>query len=248
MLVQRYVSADLTHFVGASLKAKRKQYLLLRKILKTGVLRAYPRQGLDAAAHVLRKDTDLPLSTNEACIGSIVCFCDIPLGDLALHISKYSPFGIAFPKEFLADLGASPVIYVPTKGRPALLPYEGYGRRRVASQGASFDHFWKLFNRVEKTLPDLKADPRFKGTAEDLRRITEFLEIHVISNLKFFDHRLLDEQEENYYMEREWRVSRSVEFCLDDVERIIIPHEYGREFRRDFPRFDGEIMFADAPH
>jgi hypothetical protein len=249
MLVQRYVSADLTHFVGASIKAERKRYLLLRTILRTGLLKANPMpSGRDGAVHVLRKDTDLPLSTNEACSGSVVCFCDIPLGDLPLHIRKYSPFGIAFSKEFLADLGASPVIYVPIHGRPALLPYEGYRRGRIASQAVAFDHFWQIFNRVEKALPDLKADRRFKRTAEDLRRMTEFLEIHIISNLKFFDHRLLDDEEENFYMEREWRVSRSVTFSLNEIERIIIPCEYGREFRRDFPKFDGEIMFADAPH
>lgn len=247
--LQRYVSADLTHFVGSSVKTQRKRYLLLKRILKAGVLKAHPKSaGLNGDVHFLRKDTDLALSTNEACVGSVVCFCDIPLGDLRLHMQKYSEFGLALSKKFLADLGASPVIYVPLHGRPALLPYEGYGRRRVASQAVAFDHFWKLFNRIERAVPDLGRDPRFTETSEDLHRMIEFLEIHIISNLKFFDHRLHELERHNFYMEREWRVSRNVEFTLNDVRRIIIPSKHARELRRDFPKFDGEIIFADMPH
>jgi hypothetical protein len=41
-----------------------------------------------------------------------VCFCDIPVADLSLHIGKYSAFGIAFTKRFLVKRGASPVFYI----------------------------------------------------------------------------------------------------------------------------------------
>ena len=53
----------------------------------------------------------------------------------------------------------------------------------------------------------------------------EFLELNIMSHLKFFDHRLHDEHPENYYLEREWRVSRDVPFDLEDVRRIIVPPE-----------------------
>jgi len=160
---------------------------------------------------------------------------------------KYGQFGIAFSKSFLAELGASPVIYVPRYGRPALLPYEGYSRRRVASQAVAFDHFGRSSTKSRKAWLTSKAEPRFKRTAEDLRRIMEFLELHVVSNLKFFDHRLSDLDEDNYYMEREWRVSRNVKFSLRDVQRIIIPSEYSRRLRNDLPRFDGEMVFSARP-
>jgi len=249
MLLQRYVSSDLTHFVGRSVKIKRKRYLLLRRILKDGLLRARPKPaGLGSGIYYLQKDAEKSLSMNEACEGSAVCFCDIPLGDLELHMRKYSEFGLAFSKELLADCGASPVIYVPRLGRPSLLPYEGYGRGRVASQRVAFDHFWRLFNRIESALPEFEAAPGLRKNAADLRRMLQFLESHIISNLKFFDHRLPDFDKDNFYMEREWRVSHDVEFKLSDVQRIIIPREYSRDFRRDFPKFDGEIVFADMPH
>lgn len=42
----------------------------------------------------------------------VVCFCDIPVGDLAFHARKYSKFGIAFTKAFLLNQGANPVFYI----------------------------------------------------------------------------------------------------------------------------------------
>jgi len=46
-------------------------------------------------------------------------------------------------------------------------------------------------------------------------------------------------------MEREWRTSKSVEFELNDIQRIIIPSAYSRKLRLAFPDYDGEILFAD---
>jgi hypothetical protein len=42
----------------------------------------------------------------------VVCFCDIPDTDLAIHVRKYSRFGLAFKKDFLIERGACPVFYV----------------------------------------------------------------------------------------------------------------------------------------
>lgn len=244
MLAQRYVSNELTHFVGARLKTRKEQYDLLKQILKTRKLRAFPGP-VERPKHILRRDTDAPLSSNRACEGSMVCFCDIPLCDLPLHMSKYSLFGLAFPKEFLADLGAMPVSYIPLKGRPSLLPYQKYGRGRVASQRVSFDHFWELFKKVEQESASLENGSALR---RDLKRMMGFLEIHVISNFKFFDHLLFDEDDDHYYMEREWRVKQNVKFRLDDVARIIVPNAYGERIRKEFPGFKGEIVFADWEH
>ena len=245
MLSQRYVSNELTHFVGTRLKSPRDRYNLLKRILNTRMLRAFPGP-VERPYHMIRRDTDAPLSSNLACEGSMVCFCDIPICDLPLHMAKYSPFGLAFSKEFLADLGAMPVSYIPLKGRPSLLPYEKYGRGRVATQKIAFDHFWELFKRVERALPSIEKGKDV--TSRDLKRMMAFLEIHVISNFKFYDHLLVDEDEDHYYMEREWRVKQNVKFSLDDVARIIVPEAFGRRVRKDFPRFDAEIVFADWEH
>jgi len=250
MLAQRYVSSDLTHFVGARLRNDREQYKLLKRILKSRCLKASPkpRKAHSPLVRILRIDTEARLSSNQACGLPAVCFCDIPLCDLPLHMEKYSPFGIALSKVFLADFGALPILYVPERGRPASLPYAGYGQGRVASQAVCFDEFWKVLNRVENSIARLDRQNDLKSLAKDLRRIITFLQFHLVSNLKFFSHRLADDDPNNFYMEREWRVCQDVPFALEDVLRVIIPARYSRQFRRDFPSFDGELVFADWEH
>jgi hypothetical protein len=74
--------------------------------------------------------------------------------------------------------------------------------------------------------------------------VTEFLDINILSHLKFFNPRLPDDDDNNFYMEREWRVSRDVQFSLSDIQRIIVPARFGRRFRKDFSEFAGELIFA----
>src|SRR5438876_848124 len=126
MLLQRYVSPDLTHFVGQKKRTLWEQYKILKKILRSGTLRARKPIGLTHVPHVLQIRTDARFSDNKAYLSSIVCFCDIPLSDLYIHMQKYSRFGLAFAKEFLLEAGATPVMYIPTKARPSLLPFPDF--------------------------------------------------------------------------------------------------------------------------
>lgn len=41
-----------------------------------------------------------------------------------------------------------------------------------------------------------------------------FLSFHIFSYLKFFDHSLNDDHEDNYYFEREWRVIGNIHFSI----------------------------------
>ena len=38
---------------------------------------------------------------------------------------------------------------------------------------------------------------------------------------------------------------KDIEFSLDTVRRVILPPTYSRQFRKDFPRYDNELLFAD---
>lgn len=250
MDIQRYVSPDLTHFVGRGRKPLHEQYRLLKKILREGTLRAPgPKRikreasivGLDKRYWLERKSA-ARLSDNGAYRGSFVCFCDIPLSDLGLHIWKYGRFGLAFSKAFLLELGATPVMYVPTRGRPAILPWWNYGRGRVASNAASFDAFWKHYKELDEAAAKQSGGARLSVS---IRRVTEFLDSHVLSHLKFFDPFVSDWEKENFYMEREWRISGDVTFDLQDVRRVIITEGCAGRFRRDFPKYSGEVMMAD---
>jgi hypothetical protein len=236
--------------VGRGRKPHREQYRLLKKILREGTLRAPELKRTKNEAGVI--GTDKPywlerrsaakLSDNGAYRGSFVCFCDIPLGDLGLHIWKYGRFGLAFSKTFLLELGATPVMYVPTKGRLAILPWGNYGRRRVSSNAASFDAFWKHY-RVLCEVAEKRSGG--KRVSESIRRVTQFMDMHLLSHLKFFDPSVADWDKANFYMEREWRISGDVAFDLQDVRRVIVTEGYAEKFRRDFPKYWGEVTMAD---
>jgi hypothetical protein len=241
MDIQRYVSRDLTHFVGRGRKPLNQQYQVLRKILTERVLRAPKPKRFSRAPYVLRIYR-FGLSENRAYRGSVVCFCDIPQGDLGLHMRKYGRFGLAFAKDFLLERGATPVRYIPDRGRPDILPWPGYARGRVSSNARAYDEFWERFRRLRQLARDESTNPQLSKL---VREVSAFLDIHVLSHLKFFNPFAREWHAENFYMEREWRVSRDVRFALREVRRVILPESYARDFRRDFPRYDGELLFAD---
>lgn len=62
--------------------------------------------------------------------------------------------------------------------------------------------------------------------------------------MKFFDPETTDTDPTNYYMEREWRLPGMFTFDLQDVSRIILPSDFARFFREDFPQYDGQLMFS----
>lgn len=137
-----YVSNNLTHFVGRSLPSDQDRYELLCKIVRGGVLADPSHRGrrdpifrlrmlrksdsdadistcpeLDYSSYPnVRHDAESNLSENTLLRFEIVCFCDIPDAELAIHCAKYGHFGLAFSKQFLVNKGASPVMYVPKPG------------------------------------------------------------------------------------------------------------------------------------
>ncbi len=107
---QRYVSNELTHFVGRGKNQDEQYDILVNKILRPGLL-TYPPHNPNRPRS-LAVDFSRPISTDQALKYEVICFCDIPETDLAIHVGKYSRFGLAFKKEFLIEKGACPVFYV----------------------------------------------------------------------------------------------------------------------------------------
>jgi len=243
MDTQRYVSRELTHFVGRGRKTLGQQYEVLRRILSERALRAPKPERFRHTPYVLRIYR-FGLSENRAYRGSVVCFCDIPQGDLGLHMRKYGRFGLAFAKDFLLEQGATPVTYIPDRGRPDILPWPGYARGVVSSNARAYDEFWERFRKLRQLAQGESFSPQL---SELVGEVSAFQDIHVVSRLKFFNPSVPESHEQNFYMEREWRVSRDVRFTLRDVRRVILPESYARKFRRDFPRYSGELIFAETP-
>lgn len=109
---QRYISNELTHFVGRGLEEEA-QYFLLLKILNSGWLTHPPHTPNISGG--LSVETHGKISSNNMYNPQSVCFCDIPVSDLAIHMQKYSRFGLSFGKDFIVSKGGAPIFYIPNK-------------------------------------------------------------------------------------------------------------------------------------
>jgi hypothetical protein len=237
-------------------------------------------------------DLSKPISTDEAIKYQVVCFCDIPEPDLAIHVTKYSKFGLAFPRGFLVEKGASPVFYIakeaPVPVTMLMAPPEfraridevrrkgGYTDRALlfdtsfraivdllcAVDGLNADSDGRFFKEVDskdfesriKVLLQLSDDQvsalrtaiaNNKQFFATLRTCTSFLLNDVFSFVKGFDTKLPFDDEQSYYMEREWRIPSNVQFSLSDVSRVFFPSKYAKRFRAELPSYTGQISFIE---
>lgn len=240
MTDQRYVSAELTHFVGRGM-SEEEQYELFIQILKSGWLKCDPRnhygmdaeEGEGASGYLLNMDHSLETGDvyQPAYQPLVVCFCDIPLEDLGIHMRKYSRFGLSFRKSFLVSKGANPVFYVSRNSKV-------FGNR---NRETSFREGLTLYRRLFASL----GEPDLKDTVlADKVQLNSFLGLFVFGFIKFFDEALPKSHSDNFYMEREWRVVGNVNFELQNVHRIILPKSYIDRFYEDLPDYRGQIHYA----
>ena len=237
MPTQRYVSPELTHFVGQGLSEDQQYSLLVNDILKGGCLKFPPIddnrciEGLSGNLPLIGGTHTPGVDDTEAAYSRVVCFCDIPVTDLDIHMSKYGRFGLSFLKRFLIAKGANPVLYVAKKSQALAfgLPgtrsgYEVWPRDKV------FKGNFQEFEDLREKLPDPQR---------------YFLDLLVFGFIKYFDDSAPDEHKANVYMEREWRVIGDVSFTLTDVHRVFMPERYAERFRKDLPNYTGQLTFSD---
>ena len=287
-----YVSNNLTHFVGRSLASDELRYELLAKIVRGGVLldpshtgRRDPIfqvkmspgpagsvplsvcSGLDYSSYPnVRHDLGTKLSDNALVQFETVCFCDIPQDELAIHCAKYSHFGLAFPRLFLVNAGASPVMYVPKPGwfKAVIHSHDchsGKPDKQVVQVGArapmidaafdfhnhklTADLFMSLQDRMTDAFHQLKSFADVQSVEHDLHAALLYqtvAETLLFGHLKFFDPTLPPDHPDNYYMEREWRVAGRVEFTLGDIAALYVPPSFLDRAARDFPDLGGGIV------
>ena len=263
MGVQRYVSKELTHFVGRGQSEEDQYSVLVEEILKGGWLRHSPTSSIEPVEVLESGGVSLSIAPNDPDIPpgelyrpQVVCFCDIPVSDLEIHMRKYSPFGLSFLKPFLVEKGANPVFYI-ARNSKALKFFAGRENEltpeRVFPREQLFEHnireqgtlFWKL----------LLGDPPLHNNGllvkhpeehQTLSTLQVFLNVYVFSFLKIFDDMTTDEDPQNFYMEREWRVLGDINFELQDVYRVFLPRSYAERFREDLPEYTGQVTFVDS--
>ena len=189
------------------------------------------------------------ISDETAIQGQIVCFCDIPVEGLELHMRKYSRFGVAFLKSFLVAKGANPVFYV---ARDAVVPGitfvpTGSGSiepRQDVTRAELLDCIHKEAMTLTTQNYDLMSPSGNPDLQKLLYRAENLRQLHyqvVLAFVKPFDSTEPEESKNNYYMEREWRVYGDVLFQLADVRQIFLPPSYSDSFRKDFPALGSAI-------
>lgn len=255
---QRYVSSELTHFVGRGLDEEQ-QYQLFLKILNEGWV-THPPHKTNISGN-LSVNTSSKMSSNEMYSPEIVCFCDIPIADLGIHVGKYSPFALSFSKDFIVQQGGCPVFYLPKQARvhahhKELSPeekmrlfqeggvdalYENIGK------GQYFDRMTQEYSALMKMFRSMIMKNSQSQVPEEHRRLMElesFISFHIFSYIKFYDHSCEEDHDDNYYLEREWRVIGNVKFDLNDIETVFMPKRYSQRFRADFPSYESQVIFV----
>ncbi len=170
----------------------------------------------------------------------MVCFCDIPVEALGIHVQKYGRFGIGFPKSVIVLKGGTPVRYVP---RGAQVLVSGERSLEPMAIGEHFDklvaEYHRLFALCRQLILASEQGPPTAGNAMRLSDLQTFLDFHVFSFFKFFDHTLSDEDPENYYLEREWRLADNLHFSMKDISMLVVPRPYGERLSADLPEYTG---------
>jgi len=232
---QRYISSELTHFVGSALESNDERYKLLARILREGWI-TYPphdKSTRTSKSLIINRTEKISDSTNKMYVPSMVCFCDIPIGDLHIHMEKYSRFGLAFDKQFIACNGGGPMYYVPKNAVPVWPESNDPEIKRKHVFDRSIKECYNLLDEL------ICADNEW---SEKAKRVSSFLGTNIFAFIRCFDHRLDDDDPDNYYFEREWRILGSLNFKMTDVSRILLPGKYARRFREDFPAYYGELI------
>lgn len=222
---QNYVSTELTHFIGRGLKQD-EQFKLMIEIVKTGILKT--KNWHDDIIALRNMDTSKSFSTNELYNNLMVCFCDIPLSEMGIHINKYSSFGLAFKKDFLLRKGVNPVFYIDTNAQ-----------MQTDSWANLFDNYSKKINQYFNN--ELARENIARDEFNKIVDMKFFIETYIMSFIKFFDGLKDENDADNYYLEREWRSLTKVNFSLNDIYRIIIPVSYVKKFLKEFPDYNSHI-------
>lgn len=249
-ITQRYISNELVHFVGRG-KHNEEKFQLLLYILRYKWITHFPHN--PNISGNLSIKINAKISDNEMYNPEMTCFADIPVEDLSLHMKKYSKFGLSFSKDFIAEAGGIPVHYIPKKAKIKHFKKGGANSRDSNENKinksdfydkkiSEFHELFKIFHKLDEQTND---KPGVSDLSHRIRDLQRFFSFHIFSFFKFFDHSKKDDDEDNYYFEREWRIIGNLNFEISDIKTIFLPQAYAEEFRNECPLFYGQLIFTD---
>lgn len=228
---QHYISNELTHFVGRSLLTDEERYSLFSQIVRSGLLKGRVDNGKGST--MVNVDPNFDFSGNEMYNPNIVCFCDIPEDDFSIHMDKYSHFGLAFSKDMLVSQGARPVLYIPEDTLSV-----GQKISDIFNENVKLQHSFQIQSANDLIESFINTGKPSNSAAMSF---FHFLDLQLLSYVKFYNHNKADNDPDNYYMEREWRSLERIEFQLNDIKRVILPYTFANRFYKDFPDYNAQI-------
>ena len=268
--MSEYTSNLLCHFVGRSKTREEERFELLVNIIR----------GEKLISNILNSnDSSSIFNSGDCCenAGEVfstcdcICFCYFFNDALAIHTQKYSKFGIGFEKQFIAEQGARPVMYVPQnfairergdnnnesesmtpKNPREYFPY-------VLSVTSSLLPLFVMYMSKEKMLGDtfefnqwlslFNSDVVKAFKENNIQPIVHSVLQEMATDMayvKLYDMTLPDNHPDNYYMEREWRSLHNVHFELKDIKTIYLPNEsYHDRFMLEFPDYNGKFYYLE---
>lgn len=224
-----YTSEVLYHLVGHQHPLDDDSNLAtLRAILASMELRT-SRVGEYSGGKALSIDPRRGWVDGEPIAQTVVCFCDIPFKALSLHASKYGRFGVGVDRATVAEWGGRPVMYIPKVLRPSL-PAINLFSERVLMVWNGLDRFFPAL--PGSTTRIVGAFPRSQIEAVDMAQ-DELAQM--LAFIKVFDIDLPTDDQENYYMEREWRKFGTLQL-RPALREIVAPPEHIEALRNEFPQ------------
>lgn len=115
----------------------------------------------------------------------------------------------------------------------------------VVSKVQIYDEALPLRHELFAKLRRAAESASIEVTLREAAAVEAFHDTHVGLFLKPFSAALPDDDPENVYMERQWRVLGNVRFTLSDVARVILPKRYAKRLREDVPEYFAQVHFPD---
>ena len=167
----------------------------------------------------------------------MVCFCDIPLGQIDQHVKTYGKYGLGMSKEWAMKNGITPVRYI-HRGSPEMnddfANVVKKALNEALKEGKTFSE--KYAEIISKGI-DVETD--FTNIPERTKNLLVCLDEIATQYNEFFDKnfspylkvyegdRSKKKNIVRFYNEREWRsvrfeANRFLKFEFDDIEAILV--------------------------
>lgn len=164
----------------------------------------------------------------------MICFCDIPLSEVKIHITKYGRYGIGLIKSWAQKMGLNPVLYVEQSSNLSRSLSSSY-KEFISKKKIDFSTWAeneKNILDIFRYMKNYQSDLRSNGRIEKNYRFSDEREWRYVPDItsespiavpsKFYKKKLNEE----YINELQNQIKEiRLEFTPNDIKYIIIENE-----------------------